>query len=531
MKAIGLYLRLSHSDNDLGENDKDESNSIENQRKLLQDYVENNDSLEGEIEEYVDDGYTGTNFDRPGFQRMIEDAKKGKIGTIIVKDLSRLGRDYIGIGDYLEQIFPSMGIRVIAINSNYDSNNYIGNTLGMDVSIANLVNSLYSKDLSKKVRSGKIAKWKSGYSTGERQPFGYVRDPLKQRTWIIDPDAAKIVKLVFDKANEGWGTHQIADLLNDLNLPTPSMFYQQKYGAKFVSVKVAEKENMWDLAKVWRIIRCYSYTGNVIHGKAQRIIVGNTATRKVPEKDRILVRNVLPPIITEEEFNNAQLVIKRQGTDNKGNDLGYALTYKVKCGNCRLSLSYKEKEGLCLYCRHASITGDKTTCKRIDYPAAVIENHVYSVIKDQLTLLNELGERIAVKNEETKSHNSEKAKIIDGRIRDLQDEKVRQYELYANGNMKRDVFISSKQAIDTELNSLLEAQKGREDESSKVDELIYDIKDFTDKGFDLLKKGKLTRNMVNRFIESVYIYSIDRIEVNLKFQSILDRAISVAEQQ
>ena len=143
MKMIALYLRLSHADNDLGENNKDESNSIENQRKLLQDFVENNDELNGEIAEYVDDGFTGTNFERPGFLRMIEDAKKGKIGTIIVKDLSRLGRDYIGVGDYLEQIFPSMGIRVIAINSNYDSENFVGSTLGMDVSITNLVNSLY----------------------------------------------------------------------------------------------------------------------------------------------------------------------------------------------------------------------------------------------------------------------------------------------------------------------------------------------------------------------------------------------------
>ena len=366
MKTIALYLRLSHSDNDLGENEKDESNSIENQRKLLQDYVEHNDNLEGEIVEYVDDGYTGTNFERPGFQRMIEDAKRGNIGVVIVKDLSRLGRDYIGVGDYLEQIFPSMGIRVIAINSNFDSDNYAGNTFGMEVSITNLVNSLYSKDLSKKIRSGKRAKWKNGSSTGERQPFGYVRDPLKQQTWNIDPDAAKIVRLIFDKAIEGWGTHQNTDLLNELQLPTPSMLYKKKYKTKYISVKVEEKENIWDTAKVWRIIRCYSYTGNVIHGKRTRIIVGNTTARKVPENERIIVKNAIPAIITEEEYNKAQLVIKRQGTDNKGNDLGYALTHKVKCGNCRLSLSYKEKNGLCLFCRHAVVSGEKTTCKRVD---------------------------------------------------------------------------------------------------------------------------------------------------------------------
>lgn len=530
MKMIALYLRLSHADIDLGENNKDESNSIENQRKLLQDFVENNDELNGEIAEYVDDGFTGTNFDRPGFLRMIEDAKKGKIGTIIVKDLSRLGRDYIGVGDYLEQIFPSMGIRVIAINSNYDSENFVGNTLGMDVSITNLVNSLYSKDLSKKVRSGKIAKWKNGGTTGERQPFGYVRDPMQQKTWNIDPEAAKIVKLIFEKANEGWGTHQITDLLNELELPTPSKFYQQKYGVKFIHVKVDDKENIWDTTKVWRILRCYSYTGNVIHGKRSRIIVGNSTARKVAEKDQILVKNVLPPIITEEEFDKAQFVIKKQGTDKKGNDLGYPLTFRVKCGNCKLSMSYKTKNGLCLTCRHATVSGDKTTCQKVDYPADVIENQVYQTIKKQMSLLFELGEEIAEKSEETKIQSTEKVKTVDARIKELQEEKVRQYESYANGNLKRDLFVEAKMKIDEELNSLFTIQKDEENKTSEIDELLYDIKDYTDVGMELMKKEKLTRNIAIRYIDTVYVYDIDRIEVNLKFQTVLDRALTAAEQ-
>ena len=136
---IAFYLRLSLSDGDLGKNNKDESNSIENQRLLLQSFVESMDELDGEVREYIDDGYSGTNFNRPAFQDMIEDAKKGKVDVLLVKDLSRLGRDYIGVGDYLEQIFPIMGVRVIAINSQYDSNNYIGKTMGLEMSISNLL--------------------------------------------------------------------------------------------------------------------------------------------------------------------------------------------------------------------------------------------------------------------------------------------------------------------------------------------------------------------------------------------------------
>ena len=151
---IGFYMRLSLADGDLGKDDKEESNSIENQRLLLQGFVESRKDITGDVTEYIDDGYTGTNFDRPAFMQMIEDAKKGKIDTIIVKDLSRLGRDYIGAGDYLEQIFPVLGIRFIAVNSSYDSNDYIGKTIGLDVSINNLLNSLYSKDIRSPAVSG-----------------------------------------------------------------------------------------------------------------------------------------------------------------------------------------------------------------------------------------------------------------------------------------------------------------------------------------------------------------------------------------
>ena len=128
-KGIAIYLRLSLADNDLGENNKDESNSIENQRELILNFIEKRNDLSGNITEYVDDGYTGTNFERPAFKRMLNDIKSGNIHTIVVKDLSRLGRDYIGVGDFLEQVFPSLNVRFIAINSNYDSNDYIGKTI------------------------------------------------------------------------------------------------------------------------------------------------------------------------------------------------------------------------------------------------------------------------------------------------------------------------------------------------------------------------------------------------------------------
>lgn len=215
------YLRLSIEDGD-----KAESNSIGNQRELIRDFAAERPGLHL-VEEYADDGYTGTNFDRPGFQQMMDGVRNGKIDTIIVKDLSRFGRDYIGVGEYMEQIFPLLGVRLIAINDNYDSNNYKGTTLGMDVIVSNLVNTMYCRDAGKKLRTANQVKWRKGITTASAAPFGYQFDPDKKGAFIIDPPAAKIVRRIFDLAILGLGTRDIAMMLNDENVPVPSVYNKE----------------------------------------------------------------------------------------------------------------------------------------------------------------------------------------------------------------------------------------------------------------------------------------------------------------
>ena len=158
---IAAYQRISRADGDLGKDGKDKSNSIENQKELILRYISCKESLQNvPVMDFVDDGYTGSNFDRPGFQQMMDGVRNGKIDTIIVKDLSRFGRDYIGVGEYMEQIFPLLGVRLIAINDNYDSNNYKGTTLGMDMVVSNLVNTMYCRDAGKKLRTANQVKWR-----------------------------------------------------------------------------------------------------------------------------------------------------------------------------------------------------------------------------------------------------------------------------------------------------------------------------------------------------------------------------------
>ena len=164
-----IYGRLSVEDNE-------DNESMETQIALVQDFINRSSEL-NYVDTYFDNGFTGTNFDRPGFQKMMDGVRSGEIDTIIVKDLSRFGRDYIGVGEYMEQIFPLLGVRLISVNDNYDSNNYNGATLGMDLVVSNLVNTMYCRDAGKKLRTANRVKWRKGISTASSAPFGYQFDP------------------------------------------------------------------------------------------------------------------------------------------------------------------------------------------------------------------------------------------------------------------------------------------------------------------------------------------------------------------
>lgn len=263
---VAAYLRLSIEDGD-----KAESNSIGNQRELIRDFVAERPKLHL-VGEYADDGYTGTNFDRPGFQKMMDGVRSGEIDTIIVKDLSRFGRDYIGVGEYMEQIFPLLGVRLISINDNYDSSNYNGTTLGMDLVVSNLVNTMYCRDAGKKLRTANRVKWRKGISTASAAPFGYQFDPNRKGSYIIDPPAAKIVRRIFDLAILGLGTREIAMALNDENAPVPSVYNREHKAYGKETTYTIAPVILWDSSRVWKILTAYVYTGAMVLGKSQRLI-------------------------------------------------------------------------------------------------------------------------------------------------------------------------------------------------------------------------------------------------------------------
>ncbi len=279
---VGLYLRLSK------ETSEKQSESIINQKMFLTDYAMKNGFNIVEI--FVDDGYTGTNFERPGFKRMLDFIKSGKIDTVITKDLSRLGRDYIETGNYVEKIFPSMGIRYIAVSDGIDT--LYDNDFGPFKSV---INDMYSKDISKKVKVALTAKRISGEFVGAAPPYGYKRSKNNKNTLVIDDKVSKNVKMIFKLFNGGMSINSIAKKLTSMGIQTPSSYKNLK-----------NKSYKWSDVTVKNILTNQVYVGNMVQHKTQKLSYKLQKRIDVPQEEQILIKNTHCPIVSKALFLKAQ---------------------------------------------------------------------------------------------------------------------------------------------------------------------------------------------------------------------------------
>ena len=316
--TIGIYIRLSMADEDTGTGNKAESDSISNQRMLINRYLDNHPTLSKYPRlEFADDGYTGTNFHRPQFSAMMEKVRHGEINLICVKDFSRFSRDYIETGNYLECTFPFMGVRFISINDGYDSDDYKGTTGGLEVVMRSIIYAAYSKDLSVKTTTAKIQMMKQGKYVGGYAPYGYVLHPEIRNKLKLDPEAAEVVRRVFDEALEGRNTSQIALSLNDDNIPTPGQYFKGKHPDKKKYSRMSEKIS-WTASMVYKILTSYVYTGATVGHKRKSGGVGSRKTISQKKEEWIIVEGMHEAIVSKEEFELAQAVIRAARRIPKG---------------------------------------------------------------------------------------------------------------------------------------------------------------------------------------------------------------------
>ena len=325
-----LYLRLSRDDKSPGE-----SGSIQTQRMMLQQYaVEHGLTV---MDEYVDDGWSGTNFERPGFQRLIEDIEDGKINCVVTKDLSRLGRNHILVGQYTDLYFPHKGVRLIAIKEGIDSIKGRSKV----APFLNILNEWNAEDTSEKVKAAMRTRWSNGERHVTYAPLGYIKDPNKNGHLLIDPETKWIVEKIFNLAVHGAGAARITHILADEQIPTPGWLNFQRYGtfAHIYEGRPEGREYEWTISQVRKILQDETYIGHSIHNKQATISFQCKKRVNKPPQDWYRVENTHEAIISKEVFDRVQKQIASRRRERKDGTT-QIFAGLVKCADCGRSLGY-----------------------------------------------------------------------------------------------------------------------------------------------------------------------------------------------
>lgn len=503
---VGLYLRLSHDDERAGE-----SLSIENQRSILLKYAEEHGF---EIyDEYIDDGVSGTTFNRPGVQRLLDDAKAGIINTIIVKDLSRFGRNYIQVGQYLDYIFPTFGIRFIAVQDNVDTAN--NDNGGMDMTpIMNVFNEWHAANTSKKIRAVLKANAKDGKYHPRKAPYGYVKGTDEKKTPIIDEEAAEVVKRIFEMRSRGMSPHKIADQLNEEGIASPSKYCMEKYGI------VGKRNNfgLWSVCPINSILKNPTYLGHMAQQRYSSISYKNHKRYMRDESEWVVVENTHEAIISQELWDKVREV-EKSVSQGKKTKRGYThpLSGFLYCADCggKMKLNYIKRNGVLEYsfnCGNHMRLG-KSYCFSHHIAAKVLEEIIITDIREKASLVSFDEEAVRRKIAERSAELTENANI--NAKRELQSKKARAaelkkliemaYEDRMKGKLPEDVCIGFIEKYSSEEKSLIAEIAELEQRIAESKQTEVNVDEFLSKIKQYVKAPELTRDMCYELIDKVVV--------------------------
>ncbi|SFE35602.1 recombinase family protein [Peptostreptococcus sp. D1] len=480
MNRIAIYLRLSEEDY----KKTDESISIVNQRDYIRSYIENENSLkDSEIEEYIDDGYSATNTNRPSFLRLVDDIKNGRVGTIIVKDMSRFSRDYILLGDYLSNIFPFLKIRFIAINDNYDSINENGNGIDTDTQFKTLYYDLFSKELSEKVR-GAVKQIKSqGKNTNWAAPFGYIKDPEDKYHIIIDKKTAFIVKEAFDLLLKGHSCIQIANIFNEKGYITRSERKEELKLSDYtgnLATGSKVKKRVWTNPSISQLTSNELYTGDYVYNKYRETKIGGRKKFLLPEEEWKIIPNTHEAIISREVFDKVKRIKEKRSfggyTGKKNRSI---FSNKIFCKECGRHMSFRcdsrQKKNSDKICKYKSYYCN--LCKAEKTPNNIKEKDIIELIKPKLKefkIQNTL-KKDNIDYEKEKEDILKEISILNSNLQNI-------YENYKKKNISKDEYLKEKTLIQDKkilLESKLEELKSEKIDSRKeTDIAILDEEDL-----------------------------------------------------
>lgn len=518
---VGLYIRLSREDGD-----KEESSSVTNQREILKRYVSEQENFLI-VKEYVDDGYTGTNFDRPGFKRMIEDIEAGIIDTVITKDLSRLGRERLGVGHYTEIYFPEHNVRYIALLDNIDT--YFDAGMNDMAPFKGVINDMYVRDISKKIRSSLIERKKAGNFLGVTAPYGYEKDSNNKFHLVINEKEAEIVKRVFRLYLEGNGLTRIAQILTKDGVPVPGE------SRNIGKTRKTALYSSWKQTTIRRILDNRVYLGELVQFKRRKINYKSKRRITVPEEERYICKGTHEAIIDEESFNAVQNILKKNKSF-KGTKHDYLFKGLLFCSECgaRLNVTYSnyalKKYGEYRYTTicysYSRLYSDICTRHSNSIPELeeVLIKHIKEVcsryinenLQDELINMAKKQKQLELKqisNEKRLETLEQKISDIGLYIKNLYMDKVKgvvnendYISLVADFTKDKDNLIKEKE----ELIKIINNQKPQINETAKIERLA---KEF-------LSLERPTKQLLNELIEKITISENKEINIYFKFNKL-----------
>lgn len=503
-KITALYCRLSRDDELQGD-----SNSIRNQKEILQKFAVTNGFLNTSL--FVDDGYSGTTFDRPDWNRLINLVNDGKVGTVIVKDLSRLGRNYLQVGFYTEVLFPDADVRFIAVNNNIDSNNQVESDIAP---FLNIFNEFYAKDTSRKIRAVFKAKGESGKPLATHPPYGYIKDPLDKTKWIIDEEAAEIVREIFGLCVDGYGISQIANQLTDRKVMNPTA-HAKANGFSIADNRTSKESYWWNADTVSKILSRREYLGSTVNFKTYSKSYKNKRKLARDPSDWKIFENTHEAIIDRETFDIVQRVRegRRRRTPMGEPNMLSGMLYCADCGRKMYqsrtrSLKREQDHFVCSAYRkiqhgctaHSirNVIVEKILLNEIQRLTSYIRSHEEEFVE---LVMNKSKSELAKTLRESKKaldKAQERSKKIDDIFKKL-------YEDNADGKISDERFakmITTYEAEQKELESRSEELKAviaqNNDNVEGANRFISQVRKYTD-------IQELSAGLIREFVDKVYV--------------------------
>lgn len=516
-KITALYCRLSVEDTkDEKKNGKEDlSNSIQNQKAMLLQYARDHRFPHPTF--FIDDGYSGVTYDRPGFQKMLDEIEAGHVGVVITKDLSRLGRNSALTGLYINYTFPQNDVRYIAINDHFDSIN--PNSTDSDIAgIKNWFNEFFAKDTSRKIRAVQKAKGERGERLTVHVPYGYMKNPENPKEWIIDEEAAQVVKKIFTLCMNGRGPSQIADQLEKDKIFTPTA-YKNKQGVKTPHTE-PENPYRWHESTIVNILERKEYIGATVNFKTYTNSIWDKKQRENPEENRVIFYNTHPAIIEQEVFDKVQ-EIRQQRHRRTATGKSSPFSGLVFCADCKQKLYYSttkyfEKRQDFFTCSTHRANKDK--CSGHYIRAVVLEDLVWNHMKEVISYVTryeahfrvEMEQKLRLQSEETIRVYKKRLAQAEKRIGELDRLFIKIYEDNAKGKLNDDRFAMMSKTYEDEQAQLKVEIVNLQKEIEVQERQIEDLEQFIQRARRYTDLTELTPYALRELIKAVYVEAPDK---------------------